>query len=67
MRSEITASAKSSTAPYAKRRKRSGGLQCPCIDFHPREITTKQMQDAIDSAGMNEQVKILHYPKLRGS
>ena len=50
-------------APYAKIWKRSGGLQCPCIyrielDFHLRENGIKEMQDAIDSAGMNGQVKI---------
>ena len=42
---------------------RLGGLQCPCIyrielDFHLRDNTIKEMQDAIDSAVMNGQVKI---------
>lgn len=61
--SEITATAKPSTAPYAKRWQRSGGLQCPCIyriklDFRLRENAMKEIQDTIDSAGMAGQVKI---------
>ena len=46
---------------------RSGELQCPCIyrielDFHLRDNAIKEMQDAIDSAGMNGQVKIFKTP-----
>jgi len=47
-----------STAPYAKRWERSGGLQCPCIyrielADSQREIATKDIQEAVDNAGMN--------------
>ena len=39
------------------------GLQCSCtyrieLKFHLREDAVKEMQDAIDGAGMNGQVKI---------
>ena len=62
MHSEITASAEPSTVPYAKRWQQSGGLQCPCI-YHieladsQRETATKNIQEAVDRAGMSGHVK----------
>ena len=58
MHSEITASAEPSTVPYAKRWQRSGGLQCPRIyrmelADSQREIATKDIQEAVDNAGMS--------------
>ena len=58
MHSEITASAEPSTVPYAKRWQRSGGLQCPCIyrielADSQSEIATKDIQEAVDNAGMS--------------
>ena len=52
-----------STVPYAKRLQRSGGLQCPCIyridlTDSQREIATKDIQEAVDNAGMCGYVKI---------
>jgi len=40
-----------------------GGLQCPFIyrnelDFNVSEIAMKEMQDAVDGAGLNGQEKI---------
>jgi len=40
-----------------------GGLQCPCIyrielDSSVREIARKEMQDAVNSAGLNGHAKI---------
>ena len=63
MQSEITASAEPSTVPFAKRWHRSGGLQCPCIyrielADSQGEITTKDIQEAVDNAGMSGHVKI---------
>ena len=56
--SEITVSAEPSKVPYAKRWQQPGGLQCPCIyrielADSLREIATKDMQEAVDNAGMS--------------
>ena len=62
MHSEITASAEPSTVPSAQRWQRSGGLQCPCIyrielADSQREIATKDIQEAVDNAGMSGHFK----------
>ena len=68
MHSEITASAEPSTVPYAKRWQRSGGLQCPYIyrielADSQREIATRDIQEAVDNAGMSGHVKILQHAR----